>query len=112
MNTMQLRRIILSCKSLPYFLRPVTHNLHSAKMDATENDLPASVPFSVTSFPTLKFKLAGSDEWLDYDGDRTLESLIAFVDEHAKIPTKAAAGNESAPSQPAVEFHDQTHDEL
>lgn len=102
----------MSCKSLPYFLRPVTHNLHSAKMDATENDLPASVPFSVTSFPTLKFKLAGSDEWLDYDGDRTLESLIAFVDEHAKIPTKAAAGNESAPSQPAVEFHDQTHDEL
>jgi len=83
-----------------------------AKMDATENDLPPSVSFRVTSFPTLKFKLAGSDDWLDYDGDRTLESLIAFVDEHAKIPAKAAAGNESAPSQPAVEFHDQTHDEL
>ena len=81
-------------------------------MDAPENDLPPSVPFRVTSFPTLKFKLAGTNEWLDYEGDRSLESLIAFVDEHVKIPLKAPAGNESAPSQPNVEFHDQTHDEL
>ncbi|KAI0005007.1 thioredoxin-like protein [Russula compacta] len=83
-----------------------------AKMDAPENDLPPSVPFRVASFPTLKFKLAGTNEWIDYDGDRSLESLIAFVDEHVDIPPKAAAGGEPAPSQPVVEFHDQTHDEL
>ena len=80
-------------------------------MEAPENDLPPSVPFRVASFPTLKFKLAGSNEWIDYDGDRSLETLIAFVDEHAKIPLKASTGQESA-SQPDVEFHDQTHDEL
>ncbi|KAI9508935.1 thioredoxin-like protein [Russula earlei] len=83
-----------------------------AKMEAPENDLPPSVPFRVGSFPTLKLKLAGADDWIDYDGDRSLESLIAFVDEHAKIPLKIFAGNESAPSHPDVEFHDQTHDEL
>jgi protein disulfide-isomerase A1 len=80
-------------------------------MEAPENDLPPSVPFRVASFPTLKFKLAGTDEWIDYDGDRSLESLIAFVDEHAKIPLKASTEQEPA-SQPDVEFHDQTHDEL
>jgi len=83
-----------------------------AKMEAPENDLPPSVPFRVASFPTLKLKLAGTNEWIDYEGDRSLESLIAFVDEHVEIPVKAPAGNESAPSQPNVEFHDQTHDEL
>ena len=81
-------------------------------METPENDLPPSVPFRVASFPTLKLKLAGTNEWIDYEGDRSLESLIAFVDEHVEIPVKAPAGNESAPSQPHVEFHDQTHDEL
>ena len=84
----------------------------SAKMEAPENDLPPSVPFRVASFPTLKLKLAGTNEWIDYEGDRSLESLIAFVDEHVEIPVKAPAGNESDSSQPNVEFHDQTHDEL
>ena len=102
-----------SCMFLPaYSLRPVNNHFYSAKMDAPENDLPPSVPFRVASFPTLKFKPAGTNEWIDYDGDRSLESLIAFVDEHVEIPLKAAAGSEPAPSQPVVEFHDQTHDEL
>lgn len=57
-------------------------------------------------------KLAGTNEWIDYEGDRSLESLIAFVDEHAKIPLKETAGNDTAPLQPKVEFYDQTHDEL
>ena len=89
----------------------ISKHLCSAKMEAPENDLPPSVPFRVASFPTLKLKLAGSNEWVDYEGDRSLESLIAFVDEHAKIPVKAPAENETA-SEPQVEFHDQTHDEL
>lgn len=83
-------------------------HLRSAKMDAPENDLPPSVPFRVASFPTLKLKLP-TNEWIDYDGDRSLESLIAFVDEHVQIPLKA--GNESTPES-KVEFHDQAHDEL
>jgi len=59
---------------------------NSAKMDATENDLPPSVPFRVSGFPTIKFKPAGSREFIDYDGDRSLESLIEFVEKHAQNP--------------------------
>lgn len=63
-------------------------------MDATENDLPPSVPFRISGFPTLKFKPAGSRDFIDYDGDRSMESLVAFLEEHAKnsldIPIVAA----------------------
>lgn len=58
-------------------------------MDATENDLPASAPFTITGFPTLKFKPAGSRQFIDYEGDRTLEDLITFVEKWAKHPVKA-----------------------
>jgi protein disulfide-isomerase A1 len=67
-------------------------------MDATENDLPPSVPFRISGFPTLKFKPAGSREFIDYDGDRTLESLIEFVEEKAKndlTPPPAAKDEEA-----------------
>jgi protein disulfide-isomerase A1 len=53
-------------------------------MDATENDIPPNAPFQVTGFPTIKFKPAGTRDFIDYEGDRTLEDLIAFVNKHAK----------------------------
>ncbi|VDB85407.1 unnamed protein product [Peniophora sp. CBMAI 1063] len=65
------------------------------KMDAPENDLPPSVPFRVSGFPTLKFKPAGGRAWVDYEGDRSLESLIAFVEEHAVKPLKGSKQNTS-----------------
>ena len=68
-------------------------------MDAPENDLPPSVPFRVSGFPTLKFKPAGGRAWVDYEGDRSLESLIAFVEEHAVKPLKGAKQNESASTE-------------
>ncbi|TCD69677.1 protein disulfide-isomerase precursor [Steccherinum ochraceum] len=74
-----------------------------AKMEATENDLPPSVDFKVAGFPTLKFKKAGSREFLDYEGDRSLESLIAFVEENAK--------NSLEPS-PKVEAHNETVEQV
>lgn len=82
-------------------------------MEATENDLPPSAPFQVSGFPTLKFKPAGTKEFIDYGGDRTLESLIAFVEEQAKNDLKA----ESKPSESvAVPKTEETpvekHDEL
>jgi len=55
-----------------------------AKMEATENDLPPSVSFQISGFPTIKFKPAGSPDFIDYDGDRSLESLIEFVEANAK----------------------------
>lgn len=32
----------------------------------------------------MKFKPAGSKEYIDYEGDRSLESLVAFVEANAK----------------------------
>lgn len=82
-------------------------------MDATENDLPPSVDFQVGGFPTLKFKPAGSKTFIEFNGDRSLESLIEFVEENAKndltyVPPPAGAQEPIA--QPSPEAHD--HDEL
>jgi len=55
-----------------------------AKMDATENDLPPGTPFKVEGFPTLKFYKAGKEkEILDYNGDRSLEALVEYIEETA-----------------------------
>jgi protein disulfide-isomerase A1 len=90
--------------------------LFSAKMDATENDLPPSTPFQVTGFPTLKFKPAGSRDFVDYEGDRSLESLIEFVESLAKNDLSAATfvapedTSEASAARPAatpVEAHDE-----
>ncbi|TFK75865.1 disulfide isomerase [Pluteus cervinus] len=100
---------------------PVKDRVTIAKMEATENDLPASVPFRVSGFPTLKFKAAGSRDFIDYEGDRSLESLIAFVQEHAKNslePPAAVPVQEEAAQTPlaaetpkAEAHHDEHHEE-
>jgi protein disulfide-isomerase A1 len=84
-----------------------------AKLEAQENDLPSSVPFRVGGFPTLKFKPAGSREFIDFDGDRELESLISFVEEHAKNDLKPKTVTET-PVDAQVEFETpkDAHDEL
>ena len=77
----------LSCECfyIVYFITGFLILVYSAKLDGTENDIPPSAGFRVAGFPTLKFKAAGSSEFIDYDGDRTLESLIEFVEEKAKM---------------------------
>ncbi|KAJ1562284.1 protein disulfide-isomerase precursor, partial [Cladochytrium tenue] len=54
-----------------------------AKMDGTENDLPIGVNFQIPGFPTLKLFKAGTNEIVDFDGDRTLEDLLEFLKENA-----------------------------
>ncbi len=73
-------------------------------MEATENDLPASVPFRVTGFPTLKFKKAGTKEFIDYEGDRTLEGFMAFIEENAvnKLDKPVKTENETVAEPEAV----------
>lgn len=53
-------------------------------MELIENELPPSAPFRVSSVPAFKFKPAGSREFIDFNGDRTLENFAAFVEEHAR----------------------------
>lgn len=54
------------------------------RFDATENDVPPSTGVQIQGFPTLKFKKAGSKEFIDYEGDRSLDSLIEFVEKHTE----------------------------
>lgn len=85
----------------------------SAKFEAQENDLPSSVPFRIGGFPTLKFKPAGSREFVDFDGDRALESLIAYVEEHAKNDLKPKTVTETpVAAQAEFETPKDAHDEL
>lgn len=96
-------------------------NLVIAKMDGTENDLPMGTPFSIEGFPTLKFKPAGSREFIDYNGDRSLDDLIGFINKWAKhehTPAKPTPAEEKAEetgsaARPAAtpEEHSE-HDEL
>jgi len=81
----------------------VKDKLVIAKMDATENDIPPSAPFRVSGFPTIKFKPAGGREFIDYEGDRSLEALIEFVESNAKnsLVAAATAGQESAGTESA-----------
>jgi protein disulfide-isomerase A1 len=87
-----------------------------AKMEATENDLPPSVPFRVSGFPTIKFKPAGSTSFIDYEGDRSFESLVEFVEKNAKntLPPAPVAQTPVEDAQvplqaeePVVESHDE-----
>ncbi|KAG2077373.1 protein disulfide isomerase [Suillus decipiens] len=90
----------------------VKDQLVIAKMESTENDLPASVPFRISGFPTLKFKPAGSREFIEYSGDRELESLVAFVEEHAKNSLKPSVKTPESDSQATFEASREVHDEL
>ncbi|OJA18975.1 hypothetical protein AZE42_00355 [Rhizopogon vesiculosus] len=90
----------------------VKDQLVIAKLEAQENDLPPSAPFRISGFPTLKFKPAGSREYLDYNGDRELESLIAYVEEHAKNSLKPAVKTPENDSQATFEAPRESHDEL
>ncbi len=53
-------------------------------MELLANELPPSAPFRVSGVPAFKFKPAGSREFIDYDGHRSLENFVAFVEEHAR----------------------------
>lgn len=94
-------------------------NVVIAQMDATENDIPPAAPFKVQGFPTLKFKPAGSDEFLDYNGDRSLESLTEFVEANRKSKATGNASETADAKEPEVEAEavevdedEHAHDEL
>lgn len=52
-----------------------------AKMDATANELEHT---KISSFPTLKFYTKGSNNVIEYNGPRTFEGLVKFVESGGK----------------------------
>ncbi|WWD09691.1 protein disulfide-isomerase domain [Kwoniella europaea PYCC6329] len=89
-------------------------NIVIAQMDATENDIPPAAPFKVQGFPTLKFRAAGSSEFIDYNGDRSLDSLVEFVETHRKSTGgEGGAGGSGDVDEEVWEDEDAPeHDEL
>jgi len=76
-----------------------------AKCDATANDIDPK--YEIRGFPTIKFFKAGAEKTaVEYEGDRTLESLVDFVRARAGTPVSAniATGDRQQPSA--------SHDEL
>jgi protein disulfide-isomerase A1 len=59
-------------------------NVVIAKIDATANSLPDGI--EVQGFPTLIFYPADNKQGIQYNEDRDLESLKAFVLQHASRP--------------------------
>ncbi|CAK5275629.1 unnamed protein product [Mycena citricolor] len=72
------KRLKPTWDSLADHYAPLKKTLTIVKFEATENDLPPSVPFSISGFPTIKFKKAGTRDFIDYEGDRSYESLSDF----------------------------------
>ena len=72
-------------------------------MEAQDNDLPPAVPFRISGYPTLKFKCAGSRDFIDYDGDRSFESLVSFIEEHAKNSLVLPETEKSKAEEPKTE---------
>jgi protein disulfide-isomerase A1 len=91
---------------------PIKERVVIAKMEAQDNDLPPSVPFRVGGFPTLKFKPAGSRDFIDYEGDRSFESLVSFLEEHAKNSLDLPVADEAQVPLEASNATESTHDEL
>jgi len=62
-----------------------------AKIDATANDVE---DVDIEGFPTLKFwRAENKEEPLDYDGDRDVDSFIAWLEEKATHPFSRESGN-------------------
>ncbi|CAL5417431.1 unnamed protein product [Camellia sinensis] len=86
------------CKNLAPILEEVAVSLESdadvviAKIDATANDVPIDI-FDVKGYPTLYFRSA-SGNLLQYNGGRTKEDIIDFIQKNRDKPAQQEAGKD------------------
>ncbi|KAK9478506.1 thioredoxin-like protein [Lipomyces japonicus] len=80
-----------------------------AKVDAPNND----VPDDVRGFPTIKLYPAGDKENpVDYEGDRTVQSLSDFVNKYGKYKVDIVAVGEKTTLVDDEDDEEEVHDEL
>ncbi|XP_064406926.1 protein disulfide-isomerase 2-like [Halichondria panicea] len=78
-------------------------NIVIAKMDSTKNEVE---DIQVQGFPTLKFIRSGTNEVMDYNGGRTLDDLIEFVEKTVageEVGTGEEEEEEDTTEEPAEE---------
>lgn len=75
-----------------------------AKIDSTANELEHT---KITSFPTLKFYKKGDNEVVDYNGERTLEGFVKFIESGG-----VEAEEEPEDVEDSAEEKEHTKDEL
>ncbi|RUS88417.1 hypothetical protein EGW08_003813, partial [Elysia chlorotica] len=81
-----------------------------AKMDSTANEIEE---VKIQSFPTLKYFPAGSDEIIDYNGERTLDGFKKFLESEGKDGAGVAEEEEDEDEEGADEDDDDAlRDEL
>merc|ERR1711977_335001 len=78
-----------------------------AKMDANDNDVPPAAGFRIQGFPTIKFKKAGAKEFIDYEGDRSLESFLEFIESNSVNGAKPDAAPKASPAATDAGHHDE-----
>lgn len=76
------------------------HDIMIAKMDATANDITTKL-FDVKGFPTLYFRSA-SGKLLQYDGDRTKEDMIDFIQKNRDKPAQEDSKSEDSTKSDAA----------
>uniref|UniRef100_A0A2R5LJC7 Protein disulfide-isomerase n=1 Tax=Ornithodoros turicata TaxID=34597 RepID=A0A2R5LJC7_9ACAR len=85
-----------------------TDNVVIAKMDATANELEHT---KVGSFPTIKLYKKGTNEAVDYNGERTLDGLSKFLDSNGEYG-RAAPEEVSEEEEEEEDKEDKKRDEL
>ncbi|KAL2504687.1 Protein disulfide isomerase-like 1-2 [Abeliophyllum distichum] len=103
------------CKQLAPILDEVAVSFENdadvmiAKLDATANDVPVDT-FDVQGFPTLYFRSA-SGNLLSYEGKRTKEDIIDFIQKNRDKPAEANSAKPESTKSEAVK-EDPAKDEL
>ncbi|XP_010521263.1 PREDICTED: protein disulfide isomerase-like 1-1 [Tarenaya hassleriana] len=76
-------------------------NVVIAKLDATANDFPTET-FDVKGFPTIYFR-SSSGNIVQYDGDRTKEDIISFIEKNKDKPAAEEPKEEAKTEEPEEE---------
>eukprot|EP00727_Mastigamoeba_balamuthi_P008907 m51a1_g4639 putative protein disulfide-isomerase (526) ;mRNA; r:338750-341186 len=94
-------------EQLGKLLKPVS-TLRIARVNVPENDVTAQIQ----GFPTILLFPAGETKTpVEYQGDRTLSSLLNFVKEHAKTPFEFPAEAKAALEAKPEPEHEEEHEE-